>query len=422
MSDWIERTRGTIKLTSPEGNIFEALWRSNRISQGKKIGEFNYPKILGSVIQDLGVNSTRYPMILYFDGPDNDIEGQRFQAAFNESGVWTIIHPVLGEKLLQPISFSPDINPTTSGNVTVFTTEWIEPISDAVITSVQELEARIQEQQAKLNAQGASQFTQITSQIETGETVAITDESNNFLTSYDEFLDGLAQINSDIYNGVVGIKRGIDNTILQPIINTSALFGQFQQTLELPALVTNDFEARITPYIDFATDIFTGSEGIANTAIGKNTAATKEAVLSAVISTLGTIAITSDLQTRPQAIQAVEDITNLFNEITNNLDIIQKNFSDNTVNNQYFSQSQSFSEASLLIAYISAYLLRISLDLKIEKRFILKKDRTSIEITISEYGGLGENDNNLDLFIFSNNLKNRDILILPAGKEVVVYV
>ena len=43
-------------------------------------------------------------------------------------------------------------------------------------------------------------------------------------------------------------------------------------------------------------------------------------------------------------------------------------------------------------------------------------------ITIDEYGELGDNDINYDLFISSNNLKGNDILLLEAGREVVVYV
>jgi hypothetical protein len=63
-----------------------------------------------------------------------------------------------------------------------------------------------------------------------------------------------------------------------------------------------------------------------------------------------------------------------------------------------------------------------SFDLKTEKRFTLEKERSPVEITITEYGEFGENDENLELFINSNNLKADEIYLLPAGKEIVVYV
>ena len=422
MSDWLERVRPTINFISPDGNTFEALWISNTTPQEKKLGIFNYPKINGSVVQDLGINSTRYPMVIYFEGANNDIEAQKFMAAFNESGPWTIVHPVLGEKILQPISFSPDINPTNSGNITVITTEWIEPISDAVIGSVQELAAKIQEQQDALNSQTAGQFSEITNQVTTGEVRAITEESGNILTRFNETVNRLSEINAEINAQVASIQQSINDIIIQPIIDVLSLAGAFQQMVELPSLVINDISSRLSQYIDFATSIFPDPPGIPPDSKDKNIVATAEMVLSAITSTLGTIAITGDFQTRPEAIQTAVDINNIFSEITNSLDATQINFSENPADVQYFSQSQTFSDASLLIAFISAYLLKISLDLKIEKRFRLEKDRSPIEITITEYGDLGDNDNNLDLFISSNNLKANEILLLPSGREVVVYV
>lgn len=422
MSDWLQRVRPTIQFTSPAGNTFEALWISNTTPQEKKLGIFNYPKINGSVVQDLGINSTRYPMIIYFEGINNDIEAQRFMAAFNESGPWTVIHPVLGEKILQPVSFSPNINPTNSGNITVITTEWIEPISDAVIGSVQELAAKIQEQQNELNLQTAGQFSEITSQETIGEVRAVAQQSGNLLTRFNETVNRLSEINAEINAQVASIQQSINDIIVQPVIDVLSLAGAFQQMVELPSLVINDISSRLSQYIDFARSIFPDPPGIPPNSIDRNNVATTEMVLTAIISTLGTIAVTGDFQTRPEAIQAAIDINNIFIEITNSLDDTQINFSENPADLQYFSQSQTFSDAALLIAFISAYLLKISLDLKIEKKFRLEKDRAPIEIVIKEYGDTGDNDSNLDLFIASNNLKANEILLLPSGREVIVYV
>ncbi len=56
------------------------------------------------------------------------------------------------------------------------------------------------------------------------------------------------------------------------------------------------------------------------------------------------------------------------------------------------------------------------------KRFTLSRPRAPIEITISEYGELGPEDSYLDLFIASNHLRSDEVILLPAGREVVVYV
>ena len=61
-------------------------------------------------------------------------------------------------------------------------------------------------------------------------------------------------------------------------------------------------------------------------------------------------------------------------------------------------------------------------NLKAEKRFTLKKARSPLEIAVTEYGELGENDFYYNLFLDSNELTGHEIRLLPAGKEVVVYV
>jgi hypothetical protein len=47
-----------------------------------------------------------------------------------------------------------------------------------------------------------------------------------------------------------------------------------------------------------------------------------------------------------------------------------------------------------------------------------------MEIAMAEYGipGVPWNDTFYDLFISSNNLIGQDVLWLPAGRQVVIYV
>ena len=61
-------------------------------------------------------------------------------------------------------------------------------------------------------------------------------------------------------------------------------------------------------------------------------------------------------------------------------------------------------------------------DLKIETRFVLGKYETPMNLTVQEYGTLGAGDENLDLFISTNNLHGDNVILLPPGFEVVVYV
>ena len=144
---WKDRVRPEIKFTSPDGNIFTALWRKNRQPVEKKLGIFNYPKLNGSIVQDLGINGNRYPLTFYFTGLDHDRTTELFVKAFEESGTWQVVHPIRGNLILQPVSINPDYNPVENGTYSLIDTEWIEPIIDEIIKSTSELASKVKRKQ-----------------------------------------------------------------------------------------------------------------------------------------------------------------------------------------------------------------------------------------------------------------------------------
>ena len=87
------------------------------------------------------------------------------------------------------------------------------------------------------------------------------------------------------------------------------------------------------------------------------------------------------------------------------------------IDKQFISQSVGYSTVQNLYALTMQYLLSQFFNLKTEKRFTLKNKRSPLEITVTEYGTLDD----YDLFIESNELAGDEILILPAGKEIVIY-
>ena len=116
MSDHRTQLQPSIKLTSPAGIEFEALSRGGERTREKKIGIFGYPDIPGDVTQDLNVNSTKYPLDIFFTGKNHDIEADEFWTATAETGLWEVVHPVKGILSLQFMSVREGINPITEGN------------------------------------------------------------------------------------------------------------------------------------------------------------------------------------------------------------------------------------------------------------------------------------------------------------------
>ena len=156
--------------------------------------------------------------------------------------------------------------------------------------------------------------------------------------------------------------------------------------------------------------------------INRNIAATHELFLTSVLVTACQVSTTGQLETRTQAINAAESILSIFETMTETLDGLQEEFEDLEIDFQYFSQSQAWQDLAILVSLTTDYLLQASFGLAVEKIIVLNRPMTPADVVVQEYGTHGEEDSNLTLFIESNELKATDILLLPAGREVVVYV
>lgn len=418
---WQERLRDSIELTSPLGSVFTANWIGNARTLEKKLGIFQYPKLAGSVVQDLDVGGTRYPLTVFFEGPDHDTTANEFFKSCSENGPWNIVHPVRGRLRLQLIFVTESISPVESGNITEFTTEWIEPLDEFSVPSLPELSSTITAQVNQLNTTASEQFVSNLIQDKFKQIERITSAVTSVVGSVTKILSPIYQSSAAINSRVVSIIRGIQDLISDPIIDAAGLAGQIQNLIQIPLLASEDIPERLTAYGSLLAEALAVAPGSsANKEI--NTAAVQELSATSVLAAIARTSASGDLRTRQEAIGAAENMSDSFTVMTDTLDDSQEIFNENDIDLQYFSQSESFSDSSVISAQTIAYLLEKSFSLAIEKRFILKVPRAPIEIAITEYGTLGDNDENFDLFLDSNKLQSSDILLLNSGREVVVYV
>lgn len=410
---WRDRLRQEVSLTSPLGSTFSALWRGNDRSIEKSLGRFKYPGVKGEKIQDLEVGAGRYPLTIYFEGEDHDLEADRFFEACGESGAWSITHPVRGDIALQLISVTERITPVENGNVTQFDLEWLEPLGASVVVSSAQLQAEVSSGVVTLNDTGAEQLETNITQDTAGKIASFQAAVSAVKNKVESTLAPLYELSDEINSQISAVKRSIDDTLSIIPIDVLSIAGQVQALIQLPALAVQDIGARIDAYENMAAAIFAGDgEG------DRNTVAVNELALTALIGAFSESVVTGELENRVQAIDFIESTNAIFTDITNYLDDAQALYLAEDIEDQYFSQSASFSTAYNSIGLTVAYLLRSSFDLAIEKRFALLKNRAPIEITITEYGDVEQ----FDFFISTNSLTGDDILVLPAGREVVVYI
>jgi hypothetical protein len=427
---WVTRLRPSIKFVSPEGNEFEAFWQQSDHGISKKLGMFEYPLVRGTVVQDLQARSDQYTIPFGFGGQDHDQTAHRFILACRERGQWSVTHPTEGFLGLQLITITKLDRPVDAGNITRFTSEWIEPIDETSLQTAAELAGLVGNRFNDLNLGAADQFLKNIRSQKTSELFSLQQAVKRVQNAVDKVLSPIAAANDSIFSAQLSIQRGIQDTFDATIFKPLSLVGQVQNLIQNPARAIQDIRSRLSAYGDLAAELF-GLTPTQPTVQGKNFTATQELSLSAVLSSNAEIVVTGPqrpevpvtgaLQSRAQAVEFAVDLRNRFVAITDALDGSQLLFEDNDLDFQYFSQSETFNTAAQLTSTAQQYLVATAYNLSVERRFRLKKPKTPLQIVGEEYGTWGDNDNLLDAFIAANDLRGTEILFLPAGREVSVY-
>lgn len=433
---WQDRINENLIFTSPEGSTYNAYWARNKVIGQKNNGIYEYPEVEGADVQPLKIGAISYPLNFWFAGENNDIEAQRFLNSLSEDGKWKVVHPVLGELELYPSKFSMDVDPVSSGNITYFQTEWIFAKAIEFIplspSAKKQIPLFVQAKSAEELVSSTNQTIKerLIDEIKQETPGAVTKFANDclkFSESISDTLESIYKPLATLNNNIQSIKRSIESTVDEAVIDIAAIGGQFQNLIQLPAQVEMDVKQKIDLYQRILTDITdlqplqdlfdTGDSNHA-----KNSSSIREFICAATVVAISVGIQVSEFATRAEASLIAEEFNTIFSDITNSLDEYQELFDSDTIDSQYFSQTTSYVDTLQLVATTNKELLKSSLDLAIEKKFKLEKRRAPIEIVITEYGDLGEDDINLDNFIAANKLKNNDILIIPSGREIVVYV
>jgi prophage DNA circulation protein len=418
-------------MTSPSGLEFSPKFVGSPRSVSKKVGIFSYPGVMGDVVQDLDTNSVIYPLTFFFDGQNHDLESDRLFQACKERGRWEIIHPVHGFKELQLLTVEEDVQPIESGNVTQFTSEWIESIDPATLQTTAELRGLVGQQADITNITAADQFVRASRSASAADQFSVTRALENATTTINQALTPLAEQNAEIAANQLAITRGIQDLLAAAVFKPLAIAAQMQNLVQNPLRAVTDIGNRLSTYAALAQSLLgIDTEGTSGGA--RNRAAVKELTLTSVVTANALIATSGparpesatdgDLRTRAQAVEFANTLADTLSTMINSLDEAQEGFATQSIEDQYFSQGQTYPETLRITALATNYLLTAAFDLAVEKRFTLDIPKHPVRVTVEQYGTLGDNDANLIRLINANKLKGIEIVLLPAGKELVVYV
>lgn len=418
---------------SPTGKRFSFEFENVSSEFDKKTAAFNFPDVDGTYVQDLGHTGYRYPLRMFFIGANCDNEADEFEKGVQERGKGKLEHPKYGVVDVLPfglIKRRDDLK--TAANQTVVevtfweTTDLVYPTSrkDPAQLAIQSVE--------NFNRSAASQFESYSNLRTKKNTSSFLDGYNNLLDWVEGGLDVVASAQDDVrseFEAINGsIRRGIYTLIDQPL----TLAAQTILLIQSPARSASLIQDRLEGYQNLANQIINQSvasndalhstdtqSGVSLGELGyydsselENQFHLEDLLVSSCMSGAVLSVVNSQFTTRSEAIHAadallvqLEDIVRWRDERFSSLDIVD-------VGASYQALQES-------VAIAAGFLVEISFSLLQERRIVLTRARTMLDIVAELYGVV---DEKLDFFINTNNLNGDEYIEIPKGREIVFYV
>lgn len=412
---WSDRLREAA-YTSPSGARVTFAYENVSQAVDKKTAGFEFPDADGTYVQDLGHSGRRYPLRAIFWGGDYDLGAEAFEAALLERGVGRLEHPIYGT--VDVVPFGPirrrDDLKTSANQAIVEVTCWetigliypsaqADPAS-AVLAAVDEY-----------NAAASQQFEAATSLDTAVETATFKGDYQALLDSAETGLQVIANAQDNVRQQFDAtrdsINRGIDVLIADPL----TLAFQTALLIQAPARAATSIDARLDAYDNLATALITGDSAVVspgNDSRPANQFYAADLYASSYVTGSILSVVNNTFNTKTEALDAASDILEQFEAVARWRDSNFQSLGEVDTGGAY----QQLQEA---VALTAGFLVEISFSLKQERRIVLDRARTIIDLAAELYGTV---DAELDFLINSNNLTGSEILELPRGREVVYYV
>lgn len=401
---------------SPNGTRQVFQYEDVKRTVEKKTAAFNFPDANGTYIQEFGHSGRQFPLRAFFSGDNCDIEANSFEDLLIESGIGKLEHPIYGTVDVVPFGAITrrDELKTAANQAVVEVTFW-ETIGVVYPTGQGDPSAAV------LNA--VNEFNDASANELDGALVLDTAiEEVSFQNIYEDLLDsaraGLQAI-ADTQGAVkrtfdtvyASINEGIDTLIADPL----TLAFQTSILIQAPARAEENITARLKAYRDLAESIILGENAVQEPGYDSrpsNKYHLQDAYAMGYVAGSVLSVINTQFDNKTEALASAEEILAQFEQVVAWRDLNYASLAELDTGTAY----QQLQEA---VALAAGFLVLISFNLKQERRVVLDRARTIVDLAAELYGSV---DDQLDFLINTNQLTGSEILELPAGKEIVYYV
>lgn len=431
-SSWEDRLREAA-YTSPSGTRIKFDYEQVSRTVKRRDTAFSFPTLDGQYVQQNGHGSRRYPLRCFFWGRTHDLEATAFEAALLENGIGRLEHPLYGPIDVVPfgtITRRDDLKRQANQSV-VEVTFWTT-LRAVYPQSQSNPRSEILGALAGFDVEAAQQFADSTDLATELARVNLKGTITGFLDAVAGVTGAIADtttaVNKEFRDIQSLVNRGIDELVGKPLL----LAQQVSNLTKAPARALAGIQSRLDGYQQLAEKIF-GSNAAKpgdaldigtslqqlNTRVSNDFHASDLFAMNAVGGSVASV-VNNQFATKPEAIGAADSVLDQFDALVawrdGGFEALEQ---IDALGAYQIDQGQALKELQRAVSLTAGFLIEISFSLVPERRIVLDRDRTVLDLASELYGSVS--DERLTFLINSNNLTGDEILELPRGKTIVYY-
>ncbi|MFW6031045.1 MAG: DNA circularization N-terminal domain-containing protein [Myxococcota bacterium] len=415
--------------TSPSGTRIRFAYESVARETAKRTTGFEFPGVDGAYVQDSGFGARRYPLRCFFSGEDHDLEATAFEAALLERGTGRLEHPLYGTFDVVPfgdIKRRDDLK--RAANQTVVEVTWWSTVGAIYPSLRADPRSEVVAALDGFDVAASQQFADSVDLSTVAARANVQTRWEGFLAEVSgalgELSEGTLRINREFRDVQRAINRGLDVLVGQPL----ELARQTVNLVTLPSRTAAGIRSRLEGYADLAERIRDSAASAPWEALvggvvipGRRRQVANDfhsSLLFVTSSVAGSTRSTVEatFRSRPHAIDAAETVLSQLEDAVSWAD--QGFEALSAVDLSQVDTGAGYQALQKAAALAAGFLVEISFSLVPERRIVLDRDRTIIDLAAELYGQV---DGRLDFLIETNDLSGSEILELPRGKTILYY-
>lgn len=413
---WLDNLQNIkFAITTGDGKTYYPLWKSGEKSKDFNTTVFNFIDVPGSLVERKRPQSSKYPLVFWFQGDDNVEQSEAFEKSAEDKRIWTVIHPFYGTIKGQPVSIARNDN---NYNLTEITVDFWESIDvDYPNSNFSVQDNTLARKDACLESSAKSYAAK---DVFKSEDIQKNKTANNLVAS--SFTNTISSIpkednlvGEDVYANYQTALSSAQKTSDNLLDDAFKAIQQSQSLLDLPSSLDTSVKIKLQDYLIAYSKL----KGILKTVADK---LFFQSMGAACISSYCNASVNfqdGDFQTIPEVEAAVSDLITMYEDYLLILD--QNSVSIYDVENVFQPDASVQSDLNDIVNFTVGNLYQLAFEAQQERIVHTSKDTNLILLT-HRYLGLDATDENIERFRTINNIKLKELFKIKKGRAIKYYV